>query len=135
MESIHSNEMTTVINMFRMQSETNPEATALETDNICLSYTQLDRISDAVAFQIQVHTVSAQCVAIIGEPEAWLIAAVLGVMKAGGIMLLIDSRVPTAYRRNLLEQANPALMVFGANASDHEMPSYQIGRASCRERV
>ncbi|MBB4707682.1 hypothetical protein XarbCFBP8130_02635 [Xanthomonas arboricola] len=80
---------------FQCSARTFPEAIALRSGAQTLSYSELDRRSDAVAARLQRIGVGAQeCVAIQLPRGPGLIIAVLGTLKAGAAYVPLDPTYP-----------------------------------------
>ncbi len=85
-----------------------PGAPAVEREGRSWSYGELARAAAGVAGQIA--GVRGQTVAVTGERSFGLIAAMLGVLAGGGVLLTLDPRLPARRRLLMLEEARAALM-------------------------
>jgi len=72
-----------------------PDSIALEQDGETMSYAELDSVSDSIAFQLQDHGMAAEsAVVVLGERSLQTVVAFLGILKAGGSYIPIDSTTP-----------------------------------------
>ncbi|RLK09910.1 amino acid adenylation domain-containing protein [Micromonospora sp. M71_S20] len=89
-----------------------PAATALVLDDRTVSYAELDRAADRLAWTLRRHGVAGETpVAVLlprGEP---LIRALLGVLKAGGAYLPVDPAAPPARIAGLLAASGTRLLL------------------------
>ena len=89
-----------------------PDRVAVESDDHEIFYEKLNRIANRVA-----HTLLARCdkkeepIALLLETDAPLIAAILGVLKAGKIYVPVDSSLPQARIDYILNDAQAALLI------------------------
>lgn len=90
--------------LFMEQAALHPNQAALEFDNDCFTYRQLDQMSNAIAFLLQKNGVCADTVVPIISKRNWrMIVAMLGVLKAGGAYFLIDHTYPEERIRYLCD--------------------------------
>ncbi|MDK8182713.1 non-ribosomal peptide synthetase [Paenibacillus sp. UMB4589-SE434] len=84
--------------MFQEQAAQYPEAAAVvDWENTVYTYRQLDRSSDELAAEfIRFGTVERGVIAIYGERSAFLIIAMLAVLKSGSAFVVIDPAQPSA---------------------------------------
>ena len=89
-----------------------PDRVAVQSDDHEFSYEKLNRIANRVA-----RTLLARCdkkeepIALLLETDAPLIAAILGVLKAGKIYVPLDSSLPQARIAYILNDAQAALLI------------------------
>ena len=89
-----------------------PDKVAIDSWDGSLTYGQVDQYSTYVACSlvemgVQVHDVLPVCF----EKSRWTIVAVLGVMKAGGTLALMDPTLPLARLQNMSVQVGANSMV------------------------
>jgi amino acid adenylation domain-containing protein len=98
--------------MFAEQVARTPDAPALRAADVELSYAELNRRANRLAWRLRARGVGPDVpVAICLERSAALLEAVLAVLKAGGAYVPVDPRFP-AYRRDLmLADSRPAVYV------------------------
>ncbi|MBT7410912.1 MAG: AMP-binding protein, partial [Methylococcales bacterium] len=89
---------------FQLAQKT-PEAIAIISDDLTLSYSELARKAYQIANQLSANVVNQQfCVAIVMQKGWQQVVACLGVLAAGGTYVPIDSHVPESRLKLLLEQ-------------------------------
>ena len=105
--------------MFRGTARQHAERIAITTADEDWTYAELDERSDAVAVQVLERARDvAKPVALLMQHGAPLIAAILGVLKAGRIYVSLDPQNPTTRLASVLPEAGSELLLTdGANAS------------------
>ena len=102
----------TLHKLFEEQAAARPDAVAVVWDGGALSYGELDRQAGRIARRLRRLGVGPESrVALYLERSAEMVAAVLGVLKAGGAYLPIDLSYPRERLELLLEDAAPAAVV------------------------
>lgn len=103
----------TVLDFFRTQVEIRPNKVALISNNAQLTYQDLEtRSNQLAAYLFSEHKVDAnQIVGISLERTEWLIIAMLGVMKSGGVYLPIDPEFPLARIKYIKENSKCKLCI------------------------
>jgi amino acid adenylation domain-containing protein len=105
---------TTMLDSFRSQVRDNPGADALITSDDRLTYGALDRASDRWATTLYKRGVQPQDVVGVALPRsAVAISAAIGVLKARGVLLMIDSTHPPMRRARLTTEAGCAFVIDG----------------------
>ncbi|TIA12436.1 putative nonribosomal peptide synthase [Aureobasidium pullulans] len=95
-----------------------PEDNAVEAWDGSLTYAKLNLFSDRVASQLlQKGLRRGQYVPFSCEKSMWMVVAVLGILKAGGAMVPIDSSQPQARVQETMNQTNASLVVASASQS------------------
>ncbi|PYQ67830.1 MAG: hypothetical protein DMF53_01090, partial [Acidobacteria bacterium] len=98
--------------LFEEQVAARPDAPAVVWDGGALTYRELDRQAGRIARRLRRLGVEPESrVALYLERSAEMVAAVLGVLKAGGAYLPIDLSYPRERLELLLEDAAPAAVV------------------------
>ncbi len=109
---------TTVPERVAAQVALTPEATAVVSGRTTLTYRELDARADRVAAALRAHGVGPDVLVAVALPRsAELVAALLGVLKAGGAYLPIDPNYPSARVDLLLSAGRPALVLTDAVAA------------------
>ncbi|MEG8178108.1 amino acid adenylation domain-containing protein [Nocardia terpenica] len=86
----------TVVALFEKQADSTPEAVAVVCGDRRLSYRELDAWADRVAWRLRDAGVGPETIVGVCLPRgAEAIAAILGVLKAGGAYLPLDPGHPT----------------------------------------
>lgn len=103
--------------LLRQVNET-PDDTALVFRDTRLTYRDLNSLANTVASDLRKKGISRNnIVAIIAERDWRIIAAMLGILKAGGAFLYIDPSYPAERIDSILEDAQPRhIYTFGCNA-------------------
>ena len=103
--------------LFRRQAGLTPEATAVECDGASLSYAGLDARAGEIAAQLRATgTTFATPVAICLERSTDMLAAILGVLRAGGHYLPLDPSHPPARRALVLRDSGAQLLLSSPSA-------------------
>ncbi|RBW52506.1 non-ribosomal peptide synthetase [Ruegeria sp. A3M17] len=98
---------TTLDRLISETAKTYPNAIAVEDNLGQLSYTELDRLSDAVAADIQALVRgSGGRIAVAMSRSSQCLAALLGVLKSGNAYVPIDPAQPASRLRMILETAD-----------------------------
>ncbi|KAK7987126.1 hypothetical protein PG988_002114 [Apiospora saccharicola] len=91
--------------LFQNQVERQPQATAVDALDGSFTYRELDRCSDRIAhYLVSMGTGPESIVPLCFEKSRWAIAALMGVIKAGGVMVFIDPANPRSRREEILKQ-------------------------------
>ncbi|MBN3006473.1 amino acid adenylation domain-containing protein [Chromobacterium alkanivorans] len=89
-----------------------PDAVAVAGDGATLSYAQLDGQANRLARQLLARGVGPDAVVALDLPRSpELVAAMLATLKAGAAYLPLDRGQPEARRREILDEAAPALLL------------------------
>ncbi|MGC4807621.1 non-ribosomal peptide synthetase [Micromonospora sp. DT233] len=106
----------TVLGLFGRSVREHPDRFAVGDGNRRLTYTELDRESDAVAAGLRGRGVAVEDrVGLYVERSVDLFVAILGILKAGAAYVAVDSRYPAA-RRDLMLRAGGAKLIIGEAA-------------------
>ncbi|KAI9373436.1 putative polyketide synthase [Aspergillus egyptiacus] len=107
-----------------------PDALAIHAWDGDLSYGQLDRLSTRVAHRLVRLGVKRDVVVpLYFEKSVWMPVAMLGVLKAGGVLLQLASSIPKGRTEAIVNAARPLLGVVCPDAPVflHDlMPTYPI---------
>src|SRR6185369_8108980 len=113
----------TLHKLFEEQAAARPDAVAVVWDGGALTYGELDRQAARIARRLRRLGVGPESrVALYLPRSAEMVAAVLGVLKAGGAYLPIDLSYPRERLELLLKDAAPAAIV-GTSRSLSSLPS------------
>jgi amino acid adenylation domain-containing protein len=113
----------TLHKLFEEQAAARPDVVAVVWDGGALTYGELDRQAGRIARRLRRLGVGPESrVALYLERSAEMVAAVLGVLKAGGAYLPIDLSYPRERLELLLEDAAPVAVV-GTARSLASLPS------------
>ena len=98
--------------LLRARAAAEPTAVALLGDGTELSYAELDARVDGFARLLRTRGVGPEVrVGVLLPRSADLVVALLGVLRAGGVLVPVDPTYPEARIRLMLEDAAPALLV------------------------
>ncbi len=98
--------------LFEEQASARPDAVAVVWDGGALTYGELDRRSGEIARHLRRLGVATDArVGVVVERSAEMLAAVLGILKAGGSYLPLDPAYPRERLALLLADAKPAAVV------------------------
>src|SRR5262249_40996767 len=96
-----------IAEIFNEQARNNPQAIAAVFGNQKITYEDLNRRSNKLAWLLIGHGIGPDAlVAIFAERSINFLTAVLGIFKAGGAYLPLDPLWPSARLRNVLSQSN-----------------------------
>ncbi|HSV66550.1 MAG TPA: amino acid adenylation domain-containing protein, partial [Mycobacteriales bacterium] len=102
----------TLAGLFAEQARRTPGAVAVACDGVELSYAELDAWANRLAHRLVGLGVRAEDrVGVLVERSAGLVAAVLGIVKAGGAYLPLDTRAPVERLRLVLAEASASVLV------------------------
>lgn len=77
-----------------------------------MTYAELDTYSDRLAQTLSAHDVGPEvCVALAFEKSMWAVVAMLGVLKAGGVVVALDPSHPPARRHTILKETGAKLIL------------------------
>ncbi len=121
----------TIPALFAAEVARNPDATALVCGTRSMTYAELDRRSNALAWLLRRRGVGTDVpVAVALERSAELVVALLAVLKAGGAYLPIDVGSPAPRIAAMVEAAQTRLMLVTTDtAGRHQVagvPTIQV---------
>ncbi|MGF1488110.1 MAG: amino acid adenylation domain-containing protein, partial [Prochloraceae cyanobacterium] len=96
-----------VAELFRERVKLNPENIAIVQGDLNYSYAELNQRAETIARVIK----KGEVVAVSGENSFGLIASILGVVLAGGILLTIDRNLPEARKKLMWQEAQAKLIL------------------------
>ncbi|WP_215541534.1 non-ribosomal peptide synthetase [Amycolatopsis sp. CA-230715] len=109
----------TLPGLFADRVARNPRATALVFDERSWSYAELDAWSNRIARTLVERGAGPERrVALVLERSPLLVAAILGVLKAGAAYVPVDPGFPADRIEYILSDARPAVVVDGTWAAD-----------------
>ena len=111
-----------VVELFRRQALASPKRLAVVGRREQWTYGALDQLSERIAYGLVAEAGEAvgigMPVAVLMEHDAWLIAAILGILRAGRAYVALDSAHPPARLQSLLKLVGAGVVVTDdANAS------------------
>ena len=119
---------------FAAQARNCPEHPALvESGSVC-TYGELAAKMDAIARGLVALAVRpGDVVALTGAPGVSMIAGVLGIMRARGVLLLLDPRLPIERRRLMLREAGVQHLLLTVTGTEAQALAASLGVDSCIE--
>src|SRR5262249_39921307 len=106
-----------VPDLFERRTTANPGALAVQDPGSAWSYAELDARARALARALAARGVRRRDpVAVLAHRSAPTIAAILGVLRTGGVLVMLDPAHPAARLRLCLEEARPRAVVTLAAA-------------------
>ncbi|HVK86707.1 MAG TPA: non-ribosomal peptide synthase/polyketide synthase, partial [Kofleriaceae bacterium] len=102
----------TIPAMFEAQVDRTPDATALVFGDAQLRYRELDESANRIAHALRERGVGPETIVGISLERSFeLVAAILGVGKAGGAWVPLDPHLPAARLAAISEVARPAVVI------------------------
>lgn len=98
-----------IVARFRAVVQCNPDRPAIVDETQRITYRELDTWSESIARQITAELgATAQPIALFFDPSAAVIAAMLGVLKAGHFYAVLDPAMPAGRIRAVLDNLQAA---------------------------
>ncbi len=105
--------------LFAEQAARTPDAVAVASGSAALTYAELDRRSDALARALRGRGVRPETpVALCVERSAEMVAAVLGILRAGGVFVPLDPEYPAERLAFMLADSGARLLLTDGAAGD-----------------
>jgi amino acid adenylation domain-containing protein len=99
-------------NIFEHTAARYPDAVAIASDGLPLSYASLDAMAEQIAANLQAHGIGPEAlIAVCAARTPLTIACLLGISKAGAAFLPLERDLPVARLTRTLAQAHPALLL------------------------
>ncbi|NTW69316.1 MAG: amino acid adenylation domain-containing protein [Chlorobiaceae bacterium] len=97
---------------FKISASLQPSAPAIITDDLLLTYSELDAASDRLAVALQSRGImSEESIGVLTERSADLPAAFLAILKAGGVYVPMAADLPPERLANMAEQAALRILI------------------------
>jgi amino acid adenylation domain-containing protein len=97
---------------FEQQASRYPDRLAVKTRNHQLTYAALNKVANRVARALLAQRgAGAESIALLLEHDASMIAAILGVLKAGKVYVPLDPSFPYARNAYILEDSQAGLII------------------------
>ncbi|MFH9795112.1 amino acid adenylation domain-containing protein [Streptomyces virginiae] len=114
----------TIVEMFREQARTRPDAVAVVDEHRTLTYGQVARLSSQLAHELLARGITAeQVVGISLARSADMVVALLGVLQAGAAFVPLDPQWPAARRAVVIEDAAVVLQLNDSGEHDPGDPA------------
>ncbi|MCA1681962.1 MAG: condensation domain-containing protein, partial [Actinobacteria bacterium] len=102
----------TLPELFEAQVRRTPEAMAVVTDDVSLSYAELEARANRLAHRLVRFGVRPEClVGLLMERSVDLVVAELAIVKAGGAYVPLDVRAPASRMRLLLAEGAASVLI------------------------
>ncbi|WP_157894380.1 amino acid adenylation domain-containing protein [Mycolicibacterium wolinskyi] len=109
--------------MFRAQTLRTPDVIAIIGRQTAYTYAELDRLTDAIAYRLQLGGVHPETVVgCWAHDSLTTVVQLLSVLKAGGAYLLLDPQLPVERVRYMIDDSDPMCIL-----SDIPLPSSLTG--------
>ena len=116
--------------VFSRSAEKFPHLTALQIPHTgeSLTFAELDARAENVAAALSPYlTGPDQVVAVAMSQDNWhIVASHLGILKAGGTMLFLDSTLPEALVTHMLNDAQPVVIVTHGQDKFRDLPTLDV---------
>jgi len=107
-----------------------PDLTALQIPHTgeSLTFAELDARAEAVAVALSPFlTGPDQVVAVAMAQDNWqIVASHLGILKAGGTVMFLDTTLPDALMTHMLEDARPVVVLTRGPAAFRGLPTLDV---------
>lgn len=105
-------------NLFERQAERNPERIALRSDAVVLTYRELNDQANHLARMLIQHGVGPDIpVGLCVQRNAGMIVAILGILKAGGCYVPLDSQYPGERIQYMVRNSGIRLAITDASSA------------------
>jgi non-ribosomal peptide synthetase component F len=113
--------------LFEQQVQAAPHACACMDEQGALSYAELNARANRIAHALQERGVGAEVRVGLYMPRSCdFIAAMLGIFKAGGVYVPLDTNAPPAYLQRLIDDAQPRVVMHGAHRPEAACPGIEL---------
>jgi len=102
----------TMIQLFEEQVAKTPEKIAIVFEDKTLTYSELNRRANALAYQLRTLGVGREdYVVMIAKRSIEMIVGLIGILKSGGVYVPIEEAYPTERIHYMLEDVNPLVIL------------------------
>jgi|GEM_PF-1201831 len=102
--------------LFSQAAKKHANNTAVAAGNKKLTYSELDKLSDSFALHLGNNGAKkGTVIALISEPIAEFYAAMIGILKTGGIILPVSLKTPGERIITMLKDANTSMVITSEN--------------------
>ncbi|MZQ80577.1 amino acid adenylation domain-containing protein [Paenibacillus sp. 5J-6] len=123
----------TIHQLFEEQAERSPEAVALLFEDTEITYAELNRRADKLAYRLRLEGMGkGDFVGVLMERSPHMVVATLGILKAGAAYVPLDSALPQARLVRVLSAVQMRGLVTVTTQSDL---AWQLVQASALETV
>ena len=126
----HQKEIRWLTEVFSRSAEKFPHLTALQIPHAgeTLTFAELDGRAESVAAALSAFlTGPDQVVAVAMTQDNWqIVAAHLGILKAGGTMVFLDNTLPDALLTHMLNDAQPVVVLTRGQEKFRDLPTLDV---------
>ncbi|MFD6091114.1 non-ribosomal peptide synthetase [Oerskovia sp. NPDC060338] len=107
----------TLHELFRLQAWRTPDAPALVSDAVTVTYRELDHASSVLSRRLTNEVSPGDVVGVCSERSVELFVAIIAILKAGAAFVFLDPDVPAARLSQFVEVSRPRLVLVGPGSS------------------
>ena len=126
----HQKGVAWLTDIFSRSASKYPDYTALQIPHTgeSLTFAQLDDHAEKVAAAVSPYlTGPDQVVAVAMSQDNWhIVAAHLGVLRAGGVLMFLDATLPDALTTHMLNDAQPVVILTQGQAKFSDFPTLDV---------
>ncbi|MFF7793120.1 non-ribosomal peptide synthase/polyketide synthase [Streptomyces sp. NPDC007991] len=112
---------TAVHRLFAEQAARTPDAPAVVTDDVELSYRELDARANRMAHRLRALGIGPEsCVGVLQDRTADLVVSLLAVLKAGGAYVPLHSGYPAARMRQVMRESGAQVLLVDRAMRERE---------------
>ena len=116
--------------IFSRSAKKFPSLTALQIPHTgeSLTYAELETQAEKIAVSLSAYlTGPDQVVAVAMSQDNWqIVASHLGILKAGGTLMFLDTSLPEALISHMLNDARPAVILTRGQNQFHDLPTLDV---------
>ncbi len=119
----------TISKLFEAQAKKNPQGIAIVCDERSISYGELNRRANALAYRLVQEGVGPEIpVALLIPQSIERFVGIYGVLKAGGVYIPIDPNCPGERIRYILTDSGARLLVTMGSTQKWEISTVELGQ-------
>ena len=126
----HQHEVQWLTDIFSRSASKFPELTALQIPHTgeSLTYAELEERAENIAAALYPFLTGAdQVVAVAMEQDNWqIVASHLGILKAGGTLMFLDTTLPEALITHMLNDAQPVVILTRGQNKFRDLPTLNV---------
>ncbi len=126
----HQKDIRWLTEVFSRSVERYPHLTALQIPHTgeSLTFAELDARAESLAAALAPYlTGPDQVVAVAMSQDNWhIVAAHLGILKAGGVVMFLDTSLPDALLSHMLDDARPVVILTRGHDKFRDLPTLDV---------
>ena len=126
----HQNGTRWLTEVFSRSAQKFPHLTALQIPHsgVSLTFAELDARAENVSAAVSCFVTGPdQVVAVAMSQDSWhIVACHLGILRAGGTVMFLDTTLPQALVTHMLDDARPVLVLTRGQHSFHDLPTLDV---------